>query len=166
LVEIIETLLFQIEEKNLGVNIMISLQSKVKHLKSTQAIFLYVILFYLMYMFYEPEFLPSDTEGGGIEWKELDFILILCGGTATRGSKQAFNVRKQLRQAEVMLKSAVLFTRKKLHFHVITDSLDLFGRLVNRTVGWPNRFRRKLRFSRHGVWNIQVKAYYFIIVIY
>ena len=52
-----------------------------------------------------------------------------------------------IRQAEVMLKSAVLFTKKRLHFHVIADSKKLFGRLVNQTAGWPDGFKKKIRFT-------------------
>ena len=65
---------------------------------------------------------------------------------------------RQIRQAEVMLKSAVLFTKRRLHFYVIADSMKLFGRLVNRTDGWPDSYRRKIRFSMHNVWYPQVRG--------
>lgn len=44
--------------------------------------------------------------------KELNFILILCGGTGSQGGKQASDIGRQIRQADVMLKSAVLLTKK------------------------------------------------------
>ena len=43
--------------------------------------------------------------------KGIKFILILCGGTGSQGSKQASDLNRQFRQVDVMLKSAVLFTR-------------------------------------------------------
>ena len=74
-----------------------------------------------------------------------------------QGSKQARVVSRQIRQAVVMLKSAVLFTKRRLHFHVIVDSKKLFGRLVNSTKGWPDSFRRKLKLSKHDVWYPEVR---------
>ena len=132
------------------------LKSKTKYLKSSQAIFTYVALLYLIMMFHQTKFEPGSVSGGG-GGKEIKFILILCGGTGTQGSKQASDLGRQIRQAEVMLKSAALFTKKKLHFHVIADSKKLFTRLVNRTSSWPDSYRRKLRFSMHNVWYPEVR---------
>ena len=42
----------------------------------------------------------------------IKFILILCGGGERVGSKQASDVGRQIRQAEVMLKSAAMFTKE------------------------------------------------------
>ena len=67
--------------------------------------------------------------------------------------------RQVIRQAEVMLKSAVLFTKKRLHFHVIADSKKLFGRLVNRTAGWPEGFKKKIKFTMHDVWYPEVRFF-------
>ena len=41
----------------------------------------------------------------------MKFILILCGGTGTQGAPMASDLNRQFRQAEVMLKSAAIFTR-------------------------------------------------------
>ena len=41
----------------------------------------------------------------------MKFILILCGGTGTQGSPMASDLNRQFGQAEVMLKSAAIFTR-------------------------------------------------------
>ena len=44
--------------------------------------------------------------------KAIRFILILCGGEGSqKESKHASDINRQFRQADVMLKSAVLFTR-------------------------------------------------------
>jgi len=126
------------------------LKSKAKYLKSSQAIFIYVALLYLTIMFHQQKFVPGARGRGG--GKEVRFILILCGGKGTQGSKQASDLGRQFRQAEVMLKSAAMFTKRKLHFHVIADSKKLFGRLVNKTVSWPDQFRKKIRFTMHDVW--------------
>ena len=134
------------------------LKSKGKYFCTSQAIFLYVTLLYLLLMYYQTKFVPGSVSSNSQTKKELKFILILCGGTGTQGSKQASDVGRQIRQAEVMLKSAVLFTKKRLHFHVIADSMKLFGRLVNRTDGWPDSYRRKIRFSMHNVWYPQVRG--------
>ena len=133
------------------------MKSKAKYLCTSQAIFLYVTLLYLVLMFNQTKFVPGSVSSNSQTKKELKFILILCGGTGTQGSKQASDVGRQIRQAEVMLKSAVLFTKKRLHFHVIADSMKLFGRLVNRTAGWPDSYRRKIRFSMHDVWYPEVR---------
>ena len=130
------------------------IKSKTKYLKSSQAIFTYVALLYLTLMYHQTKFVPGSV--GGNSKKELKFILILCGGTGTQGSKHASDLGRQFRQAEVMLKSAALFTKKRLHFHVIADSRKLFGRLVNRTADWPESFRKKIRFSMHDVWYPEV----------
>ena len=118
-------------------------------LKSSQAVFLYVAMVYLLAMVHN----QTDLVGGGesIRRKELNFILILCGGSGKQSSKQTSIVSRKIRQVEVMLKSAVLFTKKKLHFHVIVDRKKSFGRLINSTASWPDRFRRKLKFSIHDV---------------
>jgi len=126
------------------------LKAKVKYLKSVQAIFIYVGLLYLVLMFNQTKFVPGAASSQ--TRKELTFILILCGGTGTQGSKQASDVGRQIRQAEVMLKSAVLFTKRRLHFLVIADSKKLFSRLLNRTTAWPDTYRKKIRFSMHDVW--------------
>ena len=139
-------------------------------IKSSRAIFLYVSLVYLMLMFNHTKFVPGGEVGNSKNREEIRFILILCGGTGRQGSKQASDVGRQIRQAEVMLKSAVLFTKRRLHFHVIADSMKLFGRLVNRTAGWPDSYRRKIRFSMHDVWYPEVRegimllSYIFMII--
>jgi len=84
--------------------------------------------------------------------KELNLIVILCGGEGSDGGAVASALSRQLRQAEVMLKSAVLFSKKRLHFHILADSTHLYYSLVNRTSAWPDQFRRKLRFTMHDVW--------------
>ena len=122
------------------------LKSRTKYLKSSQAVFIYVALLYLLFMFNQTKFVPGGGNGGNSK-KEINFLMILCGGTGTQGSKQASDLGRQIRQAEVMLKSAVLFTKKRLHFHVIADSKKLFGRLVNQTAGWPDGFKKKIRFT-------------------
>lgn len=102
----------------------------------------------------------NTTVGSALKRKELSLVLILCSGQARikgfepgkRYSSMASDVHRQIRQAAVLLKSAVLFSKKLLHFHVLTDSLDLYTSVVNTTAGWPDRYRTKLRFSRHKVW--------------
>jgi len=93
----------------------------------------------------------SGNGNGGNSNEEVEFFLILCEGI---GSTEwgGHSVERQVRQAKVLLKSAVLFSRKRLHFHVIADSTNLFKRLVNQTVGWPDGFKKKIRFTMHDVW--------------
>ena len=53
--------------------------------------------------------------GKEIGRKELNFVLILCGGSQAEGSQggqAASDVSRQIRQADVMLKSAVLLTKR------------------------------------------------------
>jgi len=126
-----------------------------KHLRSSQAVFIYVVCLYFLVMVHQGEV----RKGPQVEAKrkELNFILILCGGnqgkvSQSQGGKVASDIGRQIRQADVMLKSAVLLTKRKLHFHVIADSRQLYGRLVNRTANWPYSYRRRLRFSMHDVW--------------
>jgi len=96
------------------------------------------------------KFVSGNVIGGNSK-EEVEFFLVLCEG---RGSTEwgGHSVARQVRQARVLLKSAVLFSRKRLHFHVIADSTDLFKRLVNQTVGWPDGFKKKIRFTMHDVW--------------
>ena len=68
---------------------------------------------------------------------------------------------RQIREAVMMLKSAVLFTKRMLHFHVIADSMKLFGRLVNSTAGWPDTYRKKIRLSMHDVWYPEVRRRFY-----
>ena len=92
--------------------------------------------------------------------KGIKFILILCGGTGSQGSPVASDINRQFRQAEVMLKSAVIFTKRKLYFHVIADSVKLFSRLVNITSPWPERYKNKVKFIMHDVWYPTVSNIY------
>ena len=133
------------------------LKSLSKSLKSSQVIFILVTLLYLVFMFHQPNFIPGGRSGNSSKHKYINFVLILCGGNGKEGSKQASDVSRQIRQAVVMLKSAVLFTKRRLHFHVIVDSKKLFGRLINSTKGWPDSFRRKLKFSMYDVWYPEVR---------
>jgi len=130
------------------------LRGIVKYLRSSGAVFVYVLVIYFLLMVHQGEI---RRQGPQIEAnrKELNFILILCGGgqgSGSQGGKVASDVGRQIRQADVMLKSAVLLTKKKLHFHVIADNKQLYGRLINRTANWPHSYRRRLRFSMHDVW--------------
>jgi len=127
------------------------LRGKLKFFKTRQAIFIYVTMFYLMFMLIQrPKFVPgaefSSSKGG------MKFILILCGGTGTQGAPMASDLNRQFRQAEVMLKSAAIFTRRKLYFHVIADSAKLFSRMVNITAAWPAKYKNKVKFIMHDVW--------------
>jgi len=132
------------------------LRGLVKHLRSSTAVFVYVLTLYFILMVHQGD---VRRQGPRIEAnrKELNFILILCGGGQGGSNKQlgdkiASDVGRQIRQADVMLKSAVLLTKRKLHFHVIADSKQLYGRLINRTANWPYSYRRRLRFSMHDIW--------------
>lgn len=130
------------------------LRTLAKYLRSSQAVFCYVVMLYCLVVVHQGEF-GIQRPRVEARRKELNFILILCGGSqgkSTQGGKVASDIGRQIRQADVMLKSAVLLTKKKLHFHVIADSKQLYGKLVNRTANWPYSYRRKLRFSMQDVW--------------
>jgi len=114
---------------------------------SLQGLLLTVATMYLMLMIH-----THTQAGSAAKRKELNLVMILCGGKGSQGGQMASDVQRQIRQAAVMLKSAALFSKKRLHFHVLSDSIDLYSSLVNTTSGWPDRYRGKLRFSRHKVW--------------
>ena len=56
-------------------------KSKLKYLKSSQAVFIYVGLMYVVLMFHQRKFIPGNSIMAGKKNGELKFILILCGGT-------------------------------------------------------------------------------------
>jgi len=148
---LLDSLLQEIKTMEQSVKIVTFVRSKLKFFKSRQAIFIYVTMFYLMFMFlHKPKFVPGAEFSNNK--KGIKFILILCGGSGTQGSKQASDLNRQFRQVDVMLKSAVLFTRRKLTFHVIADNDKLFSRLVNLTSGWPEQYKNKVKFMMHDVW--------------
>ena len=120
------------------------LKCPAKYQQSWQAILIYLAIIYLILMLtnYHPGIEDRQSQ------KELNFILTLCGGS----TKQSNYASSEERAAEVMLKSAVMFTKRKLHFHVIADNLKLFGKLVNSTTDWPNKFRKNIRLSMHNIW--------------
>jgi len=86
------------------------------------------------------------------EVETVHFVMIICGGEGDHNThKQASELNRQIRQAEVMLKSAIILTKRKLHFHIIADSTDLYYRLVNKTLHWPEEYNNHLEFSMHDI---------------
>jgi len=127
-------------------------RGKLKFLKTRQAIFIYVTMLYFMFLFLQSPEVLTGAESNTYK-KGIRFILILCGGQGTQGvSKHASDLNRQFRQVDVMLKSAALFTRKRLYFHVIADSEQMFKRLVNSTSDWPTSYKNKIIFKKHDVW--------------
>ena len=58
-----------------------------------------------------------------------------------------------------------LFVRKRLYFHVIADSEQMFKRLVNSTSDWPTSYKNKIIFKKHDVWYPEVSSYFILNVI-
>ncbi|XP_023347736.1 glucoside xylosyltransferase 2 [Eurytemora carolleeae] len=79
----------------------------------------------------------------------VDLICILCSSTKNAELNED---ERQFRQAVVMLKSAVLYTQRQLHFHFIGDNNETFNRLVQTTSSWPETYSIKLKFSLTKVW--------------
>jgi len=141
------------------------LRSCSKQVISYTAGLFYIVIVYFIILSYSDRLGPhgdaeenrisGETRRGNVIGEThtaMDFILILCGGQGTQGSKVASDINRQIRQADVMLKSAVLLSNRKMHFHVIADSKNLYYRLVNRTTKWPEKYQKKLHFTMHDVW--------------
>ncbi|XP_023334739.1 LARGE xylosyl- and glucuronyltransferase 2 [Eurytemora carolleeae] len=94
-------------------------------------------------------FFLNEVKPESSRTEELNLICILCQSS---NIELGSDLTRQIRQASVMLKSAVMFSQKLLHFHILADNSNLYSRLVNMTLGWPEIYKRKLRFSMHPVW--------------
>ncbi|XP_071524966.1 glucoside xylosyltransferase 2-like [Panulirus ornatus] len=77
------------------------------------------------------------------------FIIILCKGL---GRILKEDVVRQLRQTNVLLKSAVTFTDTTIRFLVVTDTETLYDQVVSLTEGWPAQYRQRLVLEHHSVW--------------
>ncbi|XP_064109880.1 glucoside xylosyltransferase 2-like isoform X1 [Macrobrachium nipponense] len=86
--------------------------------------------------------------------QEIVFFLILCEGEAGdgQGGKLAADISRQLRQAAVMLKSAVALATKKLRFLVIADSKKLYHKFAEIPSHWPEEYQRKITMEYRYVW--------------
>ncbi|XP_068202667.1 glucoside xylosyltransferase 2-like [Palaemon carinicauda] len=86
--------------------------------------------------------------------QEIVFFLILCEGKANegKGGKIAADISRQLRQAAVMLKSAVALTSRKLRFLVIADSKKLYRKFSEIPSQWPEEYQKKIEMEHHNVW--------------
>lgn len=56
---------------------------------------------------------------------------------------------RQLRQANVLLKSMAMFTNKKFHIAVVSDGDKSFRDIVQQVESWPNHKCEQITFSQH-----------------
>ncbi|XP_023339181.1 uncharacterized protein LOC111709644, partial [Eurytemora carolleeae] len=97
--------------------------------------------------YYQPRPL-IEVKTDNVKTEELNLISILCHST-NLGEKEDM---RQFRQVVVMLKSAVLFTQRKLNFHIIVNDNNTFFSIVQTANGWPEFYRSKLVFSLYNIW--------------
>ncbi|XP_037788491.1 uncharacterized protein LOC119583835 isoform X2 [Penaeus monodon] len=81
--------------------------------------------------------------------QELVFYVVICKG---HPDNIMTDVRRQMRQCEVMLKSAVAFTNNLLRFIVCTDAIEVYRVLVEVTSMWAAEHRSRIVFERRPVW--------------
>ncbi|XP_042879475.1 glucoside xylosyltransferase 1-like isoform X2 [Penaeus japonicus] len=81
--------------------------------------------------------------------RELVFFVVICKG---HPDNIMTDVRRQMRQCEVMLKSAVAFTDSLLRFIVCTDAIEVYRVLVEVTSMWAAEHRSRIFFERRPVW--------------
>lgn len=95
--------------------------------------------------------------GGGARRRsepEIIFFVILCEGKpkASQGGKEASAISRQLRQAAVMLKSAVALTSRKLRFLVAADSKKLYQKFAEIPSSYPTEYQKRIAFEYRDVW--------------
>ncbi|XP_069986780.1 glucoside xylosyltransferase 1 isoform X1 [Penaeus vannamei] len=81
--------------------------------------------------------------------QELVFYVVICKG---HPDNIMTDVRRQMRQCEVMLKSAVAFTNSLLRFIVCTDAVEVYRVLIEVTSMWAAEHRNRIVFERRPVW--------------
>ncbi|XP_071524962.1 glucoside xylosyltransferase 1-like [Panulirus ornatus] len=92
---------------------------------------------------------PDGRAEVGLAHSQPTFIIILCKGL---GRILKEDLVRQLRQTNVLLKSAVALTTITLRFLVVTDTETLYDQVVSLTEGWPAQYRQRLVLEHHSVW--------------
>ena len=81
---------------------------------------------------------------------EMTFIVIVC--SSDTDNELASNLNRQIRQFHALVKSAVIFSIRPLHFILVVDSDAIYDKLAAVSMNWPPDYSSKLRISKKSVW--------------
>ncbi|KAL7643595.1 UNVERIFIED_CONTAM: hypothetical protein RMT77_005578 [Armadillidium vulgare] len=71
------------------------------------------------------------------------FSIVICGGNK-ESTKLEDDLRRQMEQSYVLLKSAAILASKSLRFIVLVDHNDVFDELLAMLSRWPENIRNKI----------------------
>jgi len=85
--------------------------------------------------------MTGAEEGEQGEGEVMQLILVLCGGDS------------QMIMSKALLRSAVLTSKRKMHFHIVSDNEALFyPSLVVMVNKWPKYYRDRVTLSSKAVY--------------
>lgn len=93
-----------------------------------------------------------------VSQEEMDFIIILCtdpcvqSGQCKKYKALARDIKRQILQAYVLIKSMVLFSKLPINIHIIADNKNPYEELIGRIDEWPTHYRSKVTFSLKDVY--------------
>ena len=98
----------------------------------------------------EPEISDNEISQVSHTSQEITCIIIVCDSHNT--TDLASDILRQIRQFHVMVKSALLFSAKPLHFIAVVDSDKIYDKLAEVITKLPPDYTSKIRISKKEVW--------------
>ncbi|KAK7070525.1 Glucoside xylosyltransferase 1 [Halocaridina rubra] len=78
----------------------------------------------------------------------LHFSIIACvDSNKSRDAVSSTSWRRQMRQIEVLFKSAAVLTSNTIQFHIVSSSFSVYEQITNITTKWPEEYKRKIIFD-------------------